>query len=223
MPADAPTLSVWLRHRVGTLALDARFEVPPGVTVLFGPSGAGKTTALRLIAGLERGADVQVRLGDTVWTDTDRGVALPPEARGVSLVFQSLALFPHLTALDNVRFGARDDADAPRWLERFHVAHVAAQKPPTLSGGEAQRVALARAMAARPRVLLLDEPFSSLDDALRTQLAREVAGVVTEAKLPTVLVTHDRREARHLGARVVLLSAGRVRAQGGLELLGDDS
>ncbi|MEW5739513.1 MAG: ATP-binding cassette domain-containing protein [Myxococcota bacterium] len=220
MTDAAPTLHVSARHRVGTLALDVAFDVPPGVTVLFGPSGAGKTTVLRVIAGLERAQDASVRLGDTRWTDTAAGVQLPPEARGVSLFFQALALFPHLCALDNVAFGARDEADAARWLERFHVAHVAARKPPTLSGGEAQRVALARAMAARPKVLLLDEPFSSLDDTLREGLARELKSVIAEARLPTVLVTHDRAEARQLGERVVLLSAGRVTARGGLELLG---
>ncbi|MCC6333733.1 MAG: ATP-binding cassette domain-containing protein [Myxococcales bacterium] len=222
--ADAPcTLAVCARHRVGSLALDVSFDVPPGVTVLFGPSGAGKTTALRIIAGLERAAEATVRLGDVPWTDSKARVHLPPEARGVSLFFQALALFPHLCALDNVAFGARDEADAARWLERFHVAHVAARKPPTLSGGEAQRVALARALAARPKVLLLDEPFSSLDDALRDELAKELKAVIAEARVPTLLVTHDRHEARLLGERVVLLSAGRVAARGGLELLGSPS
>lgn len=219
MSADAGrTLHVVAKHRLGVQLLHVELDVPPGVTVLFGPSGAGKTTTLRIIAGLLR-ADADVRLDGETWSGA--GTWKPPEARGVSLVFQSLALFPHLSALENVRFGARDDTSAARWLERFHVAHVAARKPPTLSGGEAQRVALARAMAARPRVLLLDEPFSSLDDALRDQLAGELRDVVTEAKLPTILVTHDRREARRLGQRVVLLSAGRVTARGGLELLGD--
>lgn len=213
------TLHVLARHRLGALALDVAFDAPPGVTVLFGPSGAGKTTTLRIVAGLLRATEAEVRLGDEAWMAP--GAWKPPEARGVSLVFQSLALFPHLSALENVRFGATDDAAAARWLERFHVAHVAARKPPTLSGGEAQRVALARAMAARPRVLLLDEPFSSLDDTLRGQLANELRDVVAEARLPTVLVTHDRREARRLGQHVVLLSAGRVTARGGLELLGD--
>jgi ABC-type sulfate/molybdate transport systems ATPase subunit len=222
MPAEAGrTLHVEARHHLGALALDVAFEVPPGVMVLFGPSGAGKTTVLRIIAGLERPADAQVRLDDEAWVDAKRGVWRPPEARGLSLVFQSLALFPHLTALDNVRFGAKADADAARWLERFHVAHVGTRKPPTLSGGEAQRVALARAMAAQPRVLLLDEPFSSVDDALRDQLAKELFDVVREARLPTVLVTHDRREARRHGERVVVLSAGRVTARGGIDLLGD--
>jgi len=212
MPVDA-TLSVSARLKLGALALDVSFDVPPGVTVLFGPSGAGKTTVLRIIAGLEKPKDAEVRLGDETWTRR------PPEARGLSLVFQSLALFPHLSALDNVRFGAKDEGEAARWLERFHVAHVADRKPPTLSGGEAQRVALARALAAQPRVLLLDEPFSSVDDALRDQLAKELFDVVREARLPTVLVTHDRNEARRYGERVVMISAGRVTARGGPELL----
>jgi ABC-type sulfate/molybdate transport systems ATPase subunit len=204
---------------VGALRLDVRFEVPPGITTLFGPSGAGKTTTLRIIAGLERTAEAEIRLDDERWADAH--LHLPPEARRVSLVFQSLALFPHLSALDNVRFGAPDEAQAARWLERFHVAHVAARKPPTLSGGEAQRVALARAMAARPRALLLDEPFSSLDDELRAQLSTELREVVAEAKLPTLLVTHDRREARRLAEHVVAISHGGVVSRGGLELLAE--
>ncbi len=219
MTADAGrALHVDVKHRLGSLTLEVTFDAPPGVTVLFGPSGAGKTTTLRCIAGLLRAPGVSVRLGDEPWSGAGRWVE--PEAREVSLVFQSLALFPHLSALDNVRFGARDEADAARWLERFRVAHAASRKPPTLSGGEAQRVALARAMAARPRVLLLDEPFSSLDDALRAELEKELRDVIEDVKCPTVLVTHDRQDAQRLGRSVVLLSDGRVTARGGLELLG---
>src|SRR6185436_19205328 len=126
--------------------LDAAFTAPPGITVLFGPSGAGKSTCLSVIAGLLTPKRGRVALGSEDLT------ALPPHRRRVALVFQSLALFPHLSALQNVAYGAR--VDPRRWLERMRVAHAADRRPPQLSGGEAQRVALARALASEPRVLL---------------------------------------------------------------------
>jgi ABC-type sulfate/molybdate transport systems ATPase subunit len=182
--------------------LDAAFTVPAGITVLFGPSGAGKTTCLSVIAGL-----LAPRRGRVVLNGEDL-TRVPAHRRGVALVFQSLALFPHLTALQNVAYGARNDPR--RWLERMRVNHAADRKPGQLSGGEAQRVALARALASEPKVLLLDEPFSALDSELRAQLGDELKALVGELKIPTVLVTHDRADAAALGERVVVIEAGRV-------------
>lgn len=216
-PEGGHTLQVRAKHRLTGLQVDTAFEAPPGITVLFGPSGAGKTTTLRIIAGLVDAPESSVRLGDEVWNGP--GVHRPPEKRKVALVFQTLALFPHLTALENVRFGARDPELAERWLERFRVTHTSARKPPSLSGGEAQRVALARAMASEPRVLLLDEPLSSLEESLRERLDLELRDVIIEAALPTVVVTHDRAQARRLAQSVVLVDGGRVVATGGPELL----
>jgi molybdate transport system ATP-binding protein len=197
--------------RSGGFSLDVQFSVPPGITALLGPSGAGKTTTLRVIAGLERAAKATITLGTSVWQSENVWVA--PQGRRVGFVFQSLALFPHLTARQNVAFGA-GGADPLPWLERFHVAPLADRLPASFSGGEAQRVALARAMARSPQVLLLDEPFSSLDAALRDTLRAELAALVAETKVPTVLVTHDEAEARQLSAQVVRLEAGRVTARG---------
>ncbi len=196
------TLVVQARHQVGALVLDAHFEAPPGVTALVGPSGAGKTTVLRIVAGLAPSPTSSVRVGGVEWN------GLRPEQRDVGFVFQSLALFPHLTALENVAFGGRGPALA--WLERLRVGHLAQRRPSSFSGGEAQRVALARALARAPKVLLLDEPFSSLDRPLREALVGELAAVVRETKVPTLLVTHDPDEASALGARVLRLEGGRL-------------
>jgi molybdate transport system ATP-binding protein len=186
--------------------LDAAFTVPAGITVLFGPSGAGKSTCLSVIAGLLEPQRAGITLGNELLS------ALPAHQRRVALVFQTLALFPHLSALQNVAYGAR--SDPKRWLERMHVSHVADRRPPQLSGGEAQRVALARALASEPRVLLLDEPFSALDLKLRRQLGEELKALVAELQIPTVLVTHDREDAATLGQRVVVLEQGRVVSEG---------
>src|SRR5205085_11519459 len=176
------------------------FEVAAGAPLaLAGPSGAGKTTVLRVIAGLSRPRAGRVECND-VWLDTARGVDVPPERRGCGLVFQDQALFPHLSAWRNVAY-ASDRDRALELLERFGIAHRADARPHELSGGERQRVALARAMAARPRVLLLDEPFGALDPRTRAHAARELASFLAELDIPAVVVTHDFAEAaaRRLG------------------------
>jgi molybdate transport system ATP-binding protein len=192
--------------------ITARFDVEPGISALFGPSGSGKTTAMLAVAGLLTPLAGRIALGETVLFDSNRAIDLRPDARRVALVFQSLALFPHMSALDNVRYGlpraivsSERDARARLWLERMHVAHVAERRPRTLSGGEAQRVALARALASEPRALLLDEPFSAIDDELRVELGRELNAVLAERPIPTVLVTHDRGDARRLAQRTLAL------------------
>ncbi|MCC6623943.1 MAG: ATP-binding cassette domain-containing protein [Deltaproteobacteria bacterium] len=205
--ARAPTLSV---------ALDA----PPGFTAIVGPSGAGKSTTLALVAGLLRPNRGRVTLGDEVWTDVQRQVHLTPDARRVGFVFQSLALFPHLDAVDNVAFGVRDAPRARRrhvareWLARCEVGHVAHRRPLALSGGEAQRVALARAFASAPRVLLLDEPLSALDADLRDGLRATLRALVASTGIVALLVTHDRADALALAPRAALLRDGRVERAG---------
>ncbi len=198
-------LKARITHRFDArFALDVTLEVPPGVTALVGPSGSGKTSTLQIIAGLLKADSADIHLGSTSWS------GLPPERRNVSLVFQSLALFPHLTALQNVRFGAPSDSDATQWLERMRVSHVAKRKPRSLSGGEAQRVALARALARAPSVLLLDEPFSALDSALHERLLHELREHITALNIPTLLVTHDERDVRTLSARTIAIENGRT-------------
>jgi molybdate transport system ATP-binding protein len=214
-------LLVRISLRVGDFVLDVNFDVAPGITVLFGPSGAGKTTTLAAVAGLVAPHAGRVALGERPWFDAALGVDVQPHRRPVSLVFQTLALFPHLSALANVEYGIdRRVARAERrerarsMLARMKVAHVAERRPSTFSGGEAQRVALARAFARSPRVVLLDEAFSSLDRELRRDLARDVRTLVDELAVPAILVTHHHAEARAMGERAVLLHHGKVVAAG---------
>jgi molybdate transport system ATP-binding protein len=210
-------------EHAGGFRLDVEFSVPPGVTALFGPSGSGKSTTLAAIAGLVRPSAGRISLGGQVWFDRMARVHHPVHRRGVSLVFQSLALFPHLTALENAAYGI--DRAVPRaerrrragsLLERMKVAHLADRKPAGYSGGEAQRVALARAFARQPRVLLLDEAFSAMDRELRRELASDVRQLVDELAIPAILVTHHRMEARAMADRLVLVAAGRVVQEGRL-------
>jgi molybdate transport system ATP-binding protein len=198
--------------------VDVAFSAAPGFTVLFGPSGAGKTTTLMAIAGLVTPIEGSITLHGTSL------IAMPPHRRRIGLVFQSLALFPHLSAAENVAYGARatgreKQEQAMAWLRRLQVEHLAARRPDTFSGGEGQRVALARVLAAEPRALLLDEPFSALDDALRVSLRDDLRTIVDERKLPVVFVTHDRGEAHALAQHVVLMSEGKVIARGDVDLI----
>ena len=201
-------LQAKLLAHLGTFTLDLAFEAGVGVTTLFGPSGSGKTSTLRAIAGLLTLDSGFVRLNQSVWRDDLH--LLPPERREVGYVFQASALFPHLTVEQNVAFGARTPHDASRWMERLRLQGAARRKPSTLSGGEAQRVALARALASGPRVLLLDEPFSSLDAGLRDELVNELKELVEAEQLITLLVTHAREEAERLGGRFLHLVKGTI-------------
>jgi molybdate transport system ATP-binding protein len=196
-------------------AIEVKFEVPPGVTVLFGPSGAGKSRTLACIGGLLKPERGRVALGDEVWY-RDGATMVPIHRRRVAYVFQTLALFPHMTALDNVAYGIRDVSSKERlerareMLAKMHVASLAERRPRTFSGGEAQRVAIARAFAMRPRVVLLDEPFSALDYGVKQELLREVAAEIGREKVPCIFVTHQPEDAEVLGDRVVFLEKGKV-------------
>jgi molybdate transport system ATP-binding protein len=223
MPAETDrTLHVRVRLRpTAGFTLDVEFDAPPGVTVLFGPSGAGKSTTLAAIAGLARPLAGRIALGDTPWFDADAGVDVAVHRRRVAYVFQSLALFPHMTGAANVAYGMPPSLDrdaraarAAELLGRLRVAHLADRRPPTYSGGEAQRVALARALAIDPLAVLLDEPFSALDRELRIALVSELRDQLRELGVPVVFVTHHRQEARALGDRLVVLDGGRVKSLG---------
>lgn len=199
----------------------ARFEAPRGITVLFGASGCGKTTVLEAIAGVRRPALGRIALGGATWFDAPAGVHRAPQHRGVSLVFQSLALFPHMTAIENVAFGvdrrasrAERTSRARAVLERISASHLAGRRPATFSGGEAQRVALARAFARDPALLLLDEPLSALDLPLRARLAQDVRRFVDERRIPAIYVTHDIGEAMTLADHAVVMETGRVVSEG---------
>ncbi|HSK05801.1 MAG TPA: ABC transporter ATP-binding protein [Kofleriaceae bacterium] len=183
-----------------------------GVLALLGPSGSGKSTTLRLIAGLDHVDGGRVLLdGEPVSTPA---ALVPPEQRRVGFVFQSVALFPHLTALDNVAFGARDRARAGELLALVGLEPRAAARVHTLSGGEQQRVALARALAIEPRVVLLDEPFANLDAALRRHLRDEIAHTLRARETTAILVTHDASEAFAVADHVAVMSDGKLLQHG---------
>jgi molybdate transport system ATP-binding protein len=209
------------RHQHGSFVLDVAFDAPPGITALVGPSGCGKSTTLSAIAGVLAPDAGRIALGEEVWFDKDARVDVAPHRRHVSLVFQSLALFPHMSALENVAYGVPRSRPTPErtrraaeMLERMDAAHLRHRRPATFSGGEAQRVALARAFAHEPRVLLLDEPLTALDVPLRARLAQDVRQFVDELQIPAIYVTHDVGEAMTLADYAVTLSGGRVVASG---------
>jgi len=195
-----------------SFALSVALEVGGETLALVGPSGAGKTTVLRAIAGLRHPDAGRIALGAETWFDAKTGTALEPERRSVGFVFQDYALFPHLAVRRNGEFGGR--ARAAELLERLGVAHLAADRPGTISGGERQRVALARALARDPAVLLLDEPLSALDAQTRADVRAELQDLFAELELPTLLVTHDFRDAAALADRVGVLVDGTLRQVG---------
>lgn len=215
------------------LACDVRFEgfrlqggldLPlAGVTALFGPSGSGKSTLLRVIAGLERGSAGHVRVSGDTWQDTERGIFVPPWRRRVGFVFQDARLFPHRTVHANLLYGRRRAGGAADVMDEQHLVDLLAIRPllprhvSRLSGGERQRVAIARAVLANPRLLLMDEPLSSLDERLREEALDLLERLAGELDVPIVYVTHNIEEVIRLAARLVLLERGRIVASGSLE------
>lgn len=187
------------------------------VTCLLGPSGCGKSTLLRIAAGVEREDTGSVRVEGRVVSDAS--VHLPPERRSIGLMFQDFALFPHLDVLRNVAFGLRGPqaarlSRAEALLARVGLARHAAKFPHQLSGGEQQRVALARALAPRPRILLMDEPFSGLDDRLRDGIRDETLDLIKEERTAALMVTHEPQEAMRMADRIALMRGGRIVQQG---------
>jgi molybdate transport system ATP-binding protein len=193
-------------------ALELALDVSRTVA-LVGPSGAGKTSVLRVVAGLIAPRRGRVSLDGERWLDTEHGVSLPPERRRVGLVFQDYALFPHLSVRANVAFGA-GGRPVDGLLERFRIGHLASAHPQGLSGGERQRVALARALARDPAVLLLDEPLAALDAHTKSEVRHELAELLRELALPVLLVTHDYEDAAALADEVGVLVEGRLRQLG---------
>jgi ABC-type sulfate/molybdate transport systems ATPase subunit len=207
MAALSADFRLALRSFELSLALDVE-----RVVALVGPSGAGKTSVLRVIAGLIRPQAGRVELDGEPWVDVERGVFARPEDRSVGLVFQEYALFPHLSVRQNVAFGGKDRVD--ELLERFRIAKLAGARPRELSGGERQRVALARALARDPGVLLLDEPLSALDAHTKSTVRVELEELLHGLELPTLIVTHDYEDAAALAGTVGVLVEGELRQIG---------
>jgi ABC-type sulfate/molybdate transport systems ATPase subunit len=196
---------------VRSFDVELALGVEAETVALVGPSGAGKTSALRAVAGLTRPGRGVIACGDKTWFDAARGVDVRPEDRSVGYVFQEYALFPHLTVEQNVTFGG---GRADRLLWRLRIEHLAKAKPGELSGGERQRVAIARALARSPRVLLLDEPMAALDPHTRGSVRAELHDLLRELALPALLVTHDFEDAAALADRVGVLAEGKLRQVG---------
>ncbi len=200
--------------------LDVAASFAPGFTVLFGPSGAGKSTLLDCIAGLQQPDSGEIRCGEELFFDAARNISLSPQRRDLAYVFQSLALFPHLSVERNIRYGLAKLAVAEqakrmaRIAAAFHIENLLTRRPAELSGGEKQRVALARALVTRPRVLLLDEPLTGLDASLRRAILDDLRAWDDANRIPILYVTHNREEVDAIGERVVTIVNGRVQETG---------
>jgi len=221
--SESDALNVCLQQ-TRPFALDVSFQVGKGeMMALTGPSGSGKTTVLRTIAGLNNNATGHVACEKGIWQDTATNRNLSAQQRRVGLVFQQYALFPHLSALENVKSAmshvtrARRGAQALEWLKLTNMDGLHNQKPHELSGGQRQRVALARALAREPDVLLLDEPFSAVDQLTREKLYRELAQIRSSLSVPMVLVTHDMLEVQQLADTICLMHHGRSLQSGAVE------
>ena len=216
--------------RRGPFDLDVAFEAGAGITVLMGASGSGKTTLLDCLSGLVTPDAGHLRLdGITLYSGGASQLEQPPRSRRIGYVFQTLALFPHLTARQNVEFGlsalpaAERHSHSQDIMARFHIAHLAEQRPDRISGGERQRVALARSLVTSPRLLLLDEPLSALDLAAKSRILDDLLAWNQVERIPILYVTHALHEAFRLGDHVIVLEQGRIVREGPpAEVLRDD-
>ena len=222
------SLAVTLRHALPDLAFDVDFEAPPGVTALFGPSGAGKTTVLNAVAGLFRADRARITVNGDVLCDTGQGVWLPPHRRRLGVVFQEGRLFPHWRVEGNLTYGLRvrrerlDRAEFARVVEMLGIGALLARRPAALSGGEQQRVAIGRALLARPKLMLFDEPLAALDAARKTEILPYLERIRDEAGVPMLYVSHSASEVARLATTVVVIEAGQVvRAGPAAAVLGD--
>jgi len=214
------SLIVSVRLTRGAFHLDVEFSAPPGITIIFGPSGAGKSTLLDCIAGLITPGEGAISTDHLVYFFSREKINLPPQKRQVGYLFQSPALFPHLTAQENIEFGIAHLSNSDRAaavseiLKLFRLENLASRKPAELSGGEAQRVALARSLVNNPRVLLLDEPLSALDAELKSSIIADLRAWNSAHRIPILYVTHDRAEVDALGERVITIDRGKIVQQG---------
>jgi molybdate transport system ATP-binding protein len=220
-------LAVDVEKQLGALKLRVRFKAAGGATALFGPSGAGKTSVVNMIAGLlvpDRGS---IAIDDVMLFDAARGINVPPHQRRIGYVFQEGRLFPHLSVRQNLDYGRRmsghprHEKEFDRIVALLDIGQLLDRRPRLLSGGERQRVAVGRALLMQPRLLLLDEPLASLDVAHKREILPYLVRLRDDAAIPMVYVSHTAAELRRIATTVVRLDAGQVVASGGLELLND--
>jgi len=214
------SLGKQLRHAGSRFDLDVGFASDASRLALFGPSGAGKTQTLKMLAGIVRPDSGRVAIAGRVLYDGAAGINLTPQQRRLAYMFQDYALFPHLTVRQNIAFARRSgwlnpprgvvDEAVDRWIAAFHLQTIAGHYPQQISGGQRQRTALARALVHEPTALLLDEPFAALDQRLRQNLRAELRELQTQVGLPMLLITHDDEDVKALADDVVHVHAGRV-------------
>lgn len=215
-------LSIAVTKKLRSFEVDVRLNISRGITLLLGPSGHGKTSLLNMVSGNMQPDSGRIAIDDVVLFDKDRGIDMPMEQRNVGYVFQDYALFPHLSAYENVAYGLRARRmqssqirkrvmDA---LERFAIPQLHRETPDRLSGGQRQRVALARALVVEPRMLLLDEPLGALDVQVRAHVRAELKALLQELDIPTIMVTHDPMDAIGLNGDIVVLENGRAIQRG---------
>jgi len=220
-------LACRIDHPLHHFALDLSLDVPPGITVLLGPNGAGKSSLLQLLGGLARPHRGTIRLGDTILYDSERQIDLHPEQRRIGMVFQGLALFPHLNVVDNIGFGLKvrgcskseRERQTGTLMEALTISSLARRDVTTLSGGEQQKVALARTLATAPQLLLLDEPTAALDPSARGEIRSWLQGVLTHLEIPTILVTHNVEDVACFRKRIAVMEAGQIVQQGSFHQL----
>jgi molybdate transport system ATP-binding protein len=219
--SNIPALDVKLKHTFPGFDVDLAFSLDRNIGVLFGPSGAGKSVTLRMIAGLIKPNEGRVSMGTRrLFADGPDHVWVSPQRRRIGFVFQHHALFPHMTVLENIVYGARGVekhkalAEAQELVRRFHLGGLESNYPKNISGGQKQRVAFARALIGRPDLLLLDEPFSALDHPTRLHMRDCLAHTMQALEIPVLFVTHDLQEAAAIAARVFICIGGRIHQQG---------
>ena len=211
--------------QLGTVTIEAKFESPDGVMALFGPSGAGKTSLVNMIAGLMKPDRGRITLDDDVLDDSETHQHLPAFRRRIGYVFQDARLFPHMSVAHNLDYGRRmnhlayEAANYRRVTDMLDIGELLDRRPGRLSGGERQRVALGRTLLSQPRLLLLDEPLGSLDEERKAEILPYLVRLRDQAGIPMVYVSHSPSEVRLLANRIVMLRNGRVTASGGIEIL----
>ncbi|TGT74512.1 molybdenum ABC transporter ATP-binding protein [bacterium M00.F.Ca.ET.159.01.1.1] len=219
------TLSVDINHRLGDFAVEAKFDSAGRLTALFGPSGSGKSTVINLIAGLIRPDKGRIAVDGRVLVDTDARIFVPMHKRRIGMVFQDARLFPHMSVAANLRYGRWFTPSTERYakidavVELLGIGHLLDRRPARLSGGEKQRVAIGRALLASPKLLLMDEPLASLDEARKAEILPYVERLRDETKIPIVYVSHSVAEVARLASDVVVLAQGKVVASGPTEAI----